>query len=97
MDRADDVLPVAVVAHRLPGRADAAGDAGIRDDPAVPDRRDDLVLAHHPVAVAHEVDEKGKTCGSSRTGSPPRVSSKRSGSSLNAPKHQTMRPEYYRN
>jgi hypothetical protein len=54
----DHGLPVAVVAHRLAGGIDAARQRRLRDDPPVPDRCDQVVLGHHPVAVLHEIEQQ---------------------------------------
>jgi len=57
-DGADQLLVVAAVAERLAGGVDAAGQGGIRHDPAAPDRGDEVVLAHDAVAVLHQVDQQ---------------------------------------
>src|SRR3546814_639508 len=57
---ADHHLPHTVVAYGLAGGSNATGNAGIRDRPTLPDRRDDLVLRHHAVAVLDKMNEEGK-------------------------------------
>ncbi len=59
-DRADQALAGAVVSDRLAGRLDAAGDGGVRDDAALPDLLDDLVLGDQPFAVFDEQAEQRK-------------------------------------
>ena len=49
-----------IVAHRLPRRPDAAGNAGVRHTLPVPDLFDDLVLGHHSVVVADKETKKRK-------------------------------------
>ena len=56
----DHRLMRAVVIDRLTGRADAAGDARVRDRLPLPDRGDDLVLGHHAISVPDKMDEQGK-------------------------------------
>jgi hypothetical protein len=56
--RADDVLVLAVVAHRLACRIDAAGQRRFGHDPSVPHSLDEIVLADDAVAVAQEVDQQ---------------------------------------
>src|SRR5712675_1587312 len=67
-DGADQLLVVAAVAERLAGGVDAAGQGGIRHDPAAPDRGDEVVLAHHAVAVLHQVDQEVEHLGLDRNG-----------------------------
>jgi hypothetical protein len=57
MQRADQSLIVAVVAQSAPRRTDSGAERRLRDDAAVPNRLDQLVLAHDPVAVLNEVNE----------------------------------------
>jgi hypothetical protein len=56
--RPNQGLVVSVVAERTPGAIDAAGERGFGDDPAVPDRLDQLILADNPVVVAHQMDDE---------------------------------------
>ena len=49
--RLDNRLVFAGIADGAPYRVDAGGERRVGDDAAVPDMVDDLVLAHHPVAV----------------------------------------------
>jgi hypothetical protein len=51
-------LVVSIVAERAPGAIDAAGERRLGDDPAVPDRLDQLVLADNPVVVAHQMHDE---------------------------------------
>jgi hypothetical protein len=47
------------VCHRRPGlsgRIDPAGQGRVRHDPATPDRRDEILLAHHAVAIFHQMN-----------------------------------------
>ena len=47
-----------VVAERTPGAVDAAGERGLGDDPAIPDRLDQFILADDPVMVAHQMNDE---------------------------------------
>lgn len=58
MQGADQRLIVAGVAQCAPRRADAGAERRLRDDAALPDRVDQLVLAHDPVAVSDEMNEQ---------------------------------------
>jgi hypothetical protein len=58
MQRPDEMLIRSVVAKHTPGAVDAAGECGFRDDPAVPDGVDQLILAHDPIMVAHQMDDE---------------------------------------
>src|SRR5215218_7529454 len=58
--RADDALRAAVIAERLTGGLDPARDRGVRDDPAVPDLLDDLVLRDHALPVLHQEHQEGE-------------------------------------
>ena len=58
MQRPDENLVVSVVTKRAPGAIDAAGERGLGDDPAIPDRLDQLILADNPVMVAHQVNDE---------------------------------------
>jgi hypothetical protein len=53
--RADQPLGLPIVAHRLPGLLDPAGNRRLADEPAAPDVVHQLILGHHPVAVANQV------------------------------------------
>src|SRR5262249_49925002 len=55
---ADEDLIVAVVSDRLAGGLDAARERRVGDDPPLPDRVEQLVLAYRPVVIANEVDEQ---------------------------------------
>ena len=57
-DGADQALLFAAVADRLARGVDAAGQRGVRNDPAAPDRGDQIVLADHAVAVLHQIDQQ---------------------------------------
>ena len=56
--RADELLFIAAVAHRLARGVDAAGQCRIRNDPVSPDRGDEIVLADDTLAVLHQVDQQ---------------------------------------
>ena len=58
VQRSNEGLVVSVVAKRAPGAIDAAGERGLGDDPAVPDRLDQLILADNPVVVAHQMNDE---------------------------------------
>jgi hypothetical protein len=58
MQRPNKDLVVSVVAKRAPGGIDAAGERGLGDDPASPDRLYQLILADNPVMVAHQVNDE---------------------------------------
>ena len=51
--RANEVLVVAAVAERTPCRVDAGAERRLRNDAALPNRVDQLVLANDPVAVPY--------------------------------------------
>jgi len=57
VQRANEALVVATVAERAPCRADAGAERRLRDDAALPNRVEQLVLADDPMAVSN-------TCGS---------------------------------
>src|SRR5258708_37948812 len=57
-DGADQLLVLAAVADRLARGVDAAGQRRIRDDPAAPDRSDEIVLADDAIAILHQVDQQ---------------------------------------
>ena len=61
MQRADQSLIVAVVAEGAPRRTDSGAERRLGDDAPVPDRLDQLVLAHDPVAVAERGKRAGRT------------------------------------
>src|SRR5260370_8988419 len=58
MQRANETLVVAAVAERAPGRADARAQCRLRDDASLPNRLEQLVLAHDSIAVADEVNKE---------------------------------------
>ena len=58
MQRANETLVVAAVAERAPGRADARAQCRLRDDASLPNRLEELVLAHDSIAVANEVNKE---------------------------------------
>lgn len=60
MNRSDDCLLGTIVTDRLTDRADAAGNASIRDRLPLPDRCDDLVFRDHAIAVSDKMDKQGK-------------------------------------
>ena len=57
-DGADQALLLAAVAHRPAGSIDAAAHRRLRHDAPAPYTRDQVVLAHHAVAVAQEIDQQ---------------------------------------
>src|SRR5262245_55057327 len=58
IDRTDRRLVIAAVAKGAPRRLDAGAERRIRDDPPLPNGGDQLVLAHHPVAMLDEVNQQ---------------------------------------
>src|SRR5262245_36465919 len=58
VQRAYEALVAAAVAERAPCRADAGAQRRLRDDAALPNHVDELVLADDPIAVANEVNEQ---------------------------------------
>ena len=68
MRRADQGLRVAIVAYHLPGRLDPARDRRVRNDPALPDLGDNLVLGHDATAVLDEQSQQSKDLGLNRQG-----------------------------
>nr|WP_246175437.1 hypothetical protein [Bradyrhizobium paxllaeri] len=58
VQRPNKELVVSVVTKRAPGAIDAAGERGFGNDPAIPDRLDQFVLADDTVMVAHEVNDE---------------------------------------
>ncbi|WP_245243307.1 hypothetical protein [Pararhodobacter sp. SW119] len=60
MNRSDDALILAGVPEGVARRANAAGNACVRNRLSVPDDPCDLVLADHPVAIADQVDDEGE-------------------------------------
>src|SRR5262245_16080198 len=58
VQRAYEALVAAAVAERAPCRADAGAQRRLRDDAALPNHVDQLVLADDPIAVANEVNEQ---------------------------------------
>jgi hypothetical protein len=55
--RADAALHLAVVAERLPGRLDTAGQRRLRDEAIPPHLVEQLLLGHDAVAVTHQMHE----------------------------------------
>ena len=58
VQRANETLVIAAVAERAPGRADARAQRRLRDDASLPNRLEELVLAHDSIAVADEVNKE---------------------------------------
>ena len=58
MQRPNESLVGPVVAKRAPGAIDAAGERGLGDDPAIPDRLDQFILADDPIMIAHQVNDE---------------------------------------
>src|SRR5262245_50978784 len=58
VQRAYEALVAAAVAERAPCRADAGAQRRLRDDAALPNHVDQLVLADDPIAVANQVNEQ---------------------------------------
>src|SRR5260370_1821885 len=58
MQRANETLVVAAVAERAPGRADARAQRRLRDDASLPNRLEQLVLAHDSIPVSDELNKK---------------------------------------
>ena len=56
--RADEALAFAAVADGAARRADTGTQRRLRNDPALPDRIDQLVLADDPVAVADQEEQQ---------------------------------------
>jgi hypothetical protein len=52
--RTDEPLRLPVIADRLTGLLDPAGDRRLADEAAAPDAVHQLFLGHHPVAVVHQ-------------------------------------------
>ena len=57
-DGADQPLVFAAVADRLARGIDAAAQGRIRNDPAAPDRRDEIIFADDAVAVLDQIDQQ---------------------------------------
>ena len=57
-DGADQCLVLAAVADGLARGVNAAGEGRFRDDAAMPDRRNQIVLADHAVAVLDQKDQE---------------------------------------
>jgi hypothetical protein len=53
----DEPLRLPVIADRLAGLLDPAGDRRLADEPAAPDAVHQLFLRHHPIAMVHQVRE----------------------------------------
>ena len=58
MQRANESLVVAAVAECAPSSADAGAQRRLRDDASLPNRLEELVLAHDSIAVANEVNKE---------------------------------------
>src|SRR5262249_54348903 len=58
VQRAYEALVATAVAERAPCRTDAGAQRRLRDDAALPNHVDELVLADDPIAVANEVNEQ---------------------------------------
>ena len=63
---ADELLLLAAVADRLAGGVDAARERRIGHDPAMPDRSDEIVLAHHAMAILQQVYQQVEHLGLER-------------------------------
>src|SRR5262249_42531482 len=57
-DGADQLLLLAVVAHRLARGVDTACESRVRNDPTTPNRAYEIVPADDPIAVLHKVNEQ---------------------------------------
>ena len=66
MDRPDHPLLLAIVLKNVTRGLDPARDRRIRDDPALPDRVDDLVLGDEAVALVDQQQEKRQHLGLDR-------------------------------
>jgi hypothetical protein len=58
LHRADQALRLAAVADGLAHGVDAAGQRRFGHDAPVPDRCDQVILADHAVAIAHQMDQQ---------------------------------------
>jgi hypothetical protein len=58
MQRPNEDLVGPVITKRSSGAIDAAAERGLGDDPAIPDRLYQFILADNPVMVTHEVDNE---------------------------------------
>jgi hypothetical protein len=58
MQRPDKNLVGPVVTKRSSGAIDAAAERSLGDDPAIPDRLYQFILADNPVMVTHEVNDE---------------------------------------
>jgi hypothetical protein len=56
--RLDQSLPVAAIADGAAGRVDAVEQSRVRNDPPMPDRSQQLILADHAVTVANQMNEE---------------------------------------
>ena len=83
MDRADELLRLAVVAERVPRRLHAASHRRVRDDAAVPDLLDDLVPGNQALAVLDQQREQREHLRLEVTALPPARSSTAARSSSN--------------
>src|SRR5262245_35533663 len=57
-NRMDEPLPCCIVIDGAPRRTDSAGNRGIRNDAAIPDSFDQVVLGNHPAGMADEVEQQ---------------------------------------
>jgi hypothetical protein len=57
-DGPDKTLRCAVVADRAARRVYPTGERSVRDDPSVPNRLENLILADHAIAVGSQIDQK---------------------------------------
>jgi hypothetical protein len=55
---ADEPLLPARVANNPPRGVDATAQSRLRNDPAAPDRGEQIVLTHHPVTIADKKDQE---------------------------------------
>ena len=57
-NRADQSLVVAAVANRVADRVQGRADRRYRDEAAFPDRHAQILLAHHPFAIADQIGQQ---------------------------------------
>src|SRR4051794_28365178 len=55
---ADQNLPLAIVADGATSRVDLAAEGGFRDDPTVPDRGHQVILADDALAILNEIEQE---------------------------------------
>ena len=58
MQRPNKSLVGPVVTKRSPGAIDAAAERSLGDDPAIPDRLDQFILADNSIMVAHQMNDE---------------------------------------